>query len=311
MSPLRVATHPGPFHADEVFAYALLRVFLGAELELVRTRDLRLIAQADLAIDVGGEYDASRGRFDHHQRSYQGPLSSAGMVLNWLEHTGKLSFHLAAQLRKDWVEYIDAVDNGRRHTHPHVPCISAIIAALAEQAHSPADFDRHFLEAASLCEGVLRGLLTVEHRSQEATSAVLGAMHDAEAKGSRVIVFDRHYKWKRAYFEHGGGHHPSDYVLFPDDEGGWRLLGIPDEAQGLGVKRPLPAEWAGLVDDELSRVVGVTGARFCHKNRFLAVFTSEAAARAAIDRWGLSRRPIGAASGGSPPLPPTERVLQP
>jgi uncharacterized UPF0160 family protein len=288
---MRAVTHSGPFHADEVFAYALLRVFLGEELELLRTRDAALIAGADVAIDVGGEYDPERRRFDHHQRAYQGPLSSAGMVLNWLEDTGKLPARLAAQLRADWVDYIDAVDNGRRSPGGGVPCISLIVAILAEQAHSPADFDARFLEAAALCEGVLRGLCTMEHRNQEASSAVAAAMRNAEATGSRVLVFDRHYKWKRAYFEQGGGHHASDYVLFPDDDGGWRLLGIPDEAGGFGLKRPLPAEWAGLVDDELSNVVGVAGAKFCHKNRFLAVFASETAARAAILKWNLDRIP--------------------
>jgi uncharacterized UPF0160 family protein len=108
-----------------------------------------------------------------------------------------------------------------------------------------------------------------------------------------VLVFDRHYKWKRAYFEQGGAHHPSDYVLFPDDDGGWRLLGIPDDTLGFGLKRPLPEQWAGLVDDELSKIVGVAGSKFCHKNRFLAVFASEAAARAAIHRWGLDRAAPG------------------
>jgi len=288
---MRVATHSGPFHADEVFAYALLRVFLGEELELLRTRDPVLIARADIAIDVGGEYDPPHRRFDHHQRAYHGSLSSAGMVLDWLEHTGKLPAPLAAQLRRDWVDFIDAVDNGRRSPGGGVPCISLIVAVLAEQALSPADFDARFLEAVAMCEGVLRGLCAMEHRGQEASSAVVAAMQRAEAAGSRVLVFDRHYKWKRAYFEHGGAHHTSDYVLFPDDEGGWRLLGVPDDAGGFGLKRPLPAEWAGLVDDELSTVIGVAGAKFCHKNRFIAVFASEAAARAAISKWGLDRPP--------------------
>jgi uncharacterized UPF0160 family protein len=112
-------------------------------------------------------------------------------------------------------------------------------------------------------------------------------MRQAEATGSRILVLDRYYQWKRPYFEHGGAHHATDYVLFPDEGGRWQLLGIPPQPEERGTKRPLPAEWAGLVDDALSAVVGVPGARFCHKNRFLAVFDSEAAARAAIERWGL------------------------
>jgi uncharacterized UPF0160 family protein len=78
---LCVATHSGPFHCDDVFAGALLRSFLTPQLHFIRTRDLARIAGADIAIDVGGEYDLARRRFDHHQRAYDGPLSSAGMVL--------------------------------------------------------------------------------------------------------------------------------------------------------------------------------------------------------------------------------------
>ncbi len=286
---MRVVTHSGPFHADEVFAYALLRVFLGEALELVRTRDSSIIERAELAIDVGGEYDPARGRFDHHQRSYQGHLSSAGMVLSWLEHSGKVPKSLAAQLRADWVDYIDAVDNGRRTPTSGVPCISTIVAVLGEQAQSAGEFDARFMDAVALCEGVLRGLCASERRNQEAGLAVAEAMRQAAAIGSRVLVFDRHYKWKRAYFEQGGAHHPSDYVLFPDEEGAWRLLGIPSAAGEQHLKRLLPVEWAGLVDEELSRAVGVPGAKFCHKNRFIAVFATEAVARAAIARWGLDR----------------------
>lgn len=65
----------------------------------------------------------------------------------------------------------------------------------------------------------------------------------------------------------------------------------PADDGSTRVRRPLPIEWAGLVDDELSRVVGVPGAAFCHKNGFVAVFANEAAARAAIARWRLDQVP--------------------
>ena len=51
---------------------------------------------------------------------------------------------------------------------------------------------------------MLRGLWANQRRNQEAADAVVAAMRQAEAAGSRVLTFDRHYKWKRAYFEHGG-----------------------------------------------------------------------------------------------------------
>jgi uncharacterized UPF0160 family protein len=125
-------------------------------------------------------------------------------------------------------------------------------------------------------------------------------MREAERTGSRIIELDRHYKWKRAYFERGGANHPTDYVLFPDGDT-WRLIAIPPDAESFAQKRPLPAAWAGLTDAALSDVVGVIGARFCHKNRFIAVFESRTSADAAIARWSLSQpaAPIASRTSGA------------
>lgn len=289
-----VATHSGHFHADDVFAFALLRTFLDSDLRLVRTRDLDVIATADIAIDVGGEYDPARGRFDHHQREYTGELSSAGMVLSWLASEDKLSTELADKLRKGWVDYIDAVDNGRTKPESGVPCINSLVGSFSECAEGPEQFDTYYLRAVEMCQQALSGLLVSERKSQEARTAVLAAMRDAEARGSRVLELDRHYKWKRAYFDQGGATHPTDYLLFPDNDD-WRIIAIPPEKDSFDKKRPLPASWAGLVDGALSKAAGVPGAKFCHKNLFIAVFETEASARQAITLWGLGtgeeRRP--------------------
>ena len=67
MRLIRIATHNGSFHADDVFGVAVL-MLLHPGAELVRTRDEQVVAAADFAVDVGGEWDPARGRFDHHQR---------------------------------------------------------------------------------------------------------------------------------------------------------------------------------------------------------------------------------------------------
>jgi uncharacterized UPF0160 family protein len=285
-----VATHSGPFHCDDVFAGALLRVFVDPAARFLRTRDLALIAEADIAIDVGGEYAPERGRFDHHQRAYQGPLSSAGMVLAWLGAEGRVGEELFAILRTDWVDYIDAVDIGKRKPEEGVPCLSTVVATLCEQAHTPDEFDARYLEAVQMCTAILNGLRTGHARTVQARTAVAAAMAKAEADGTRVLHFDQHHKWKRAYFEHGGASHPTDFVLLPDGER-WQLIAIPPEHESFDKKRPLPEAWAGLVDDALADVVGVAGARFCHKNRFIAVFATRAGALEAIAKWGLATRP--------------------
>jgi uncharacterized UPF0160 family protein len=211
------------------------------------------------------------------------------MVLAWLEESSQVEPALAAKLRAEWVEYIDAVDIGARKPEPSVPCLPSVVGALCEQAHSPEEFDARFDEAVAVCSALLNGLRLSYARTEQARAAVGAAMALAEAQGTRVMVFDQHYKWKRAYFEQGGAEHPTDYALLPDGER-WQLVAIPPVHDSFDKKRPLPEAWAGLVDDELSKVVGVPDARFCHKNRFIAVFGSRESAFLAIERWGLARR---------------------
>jgi len=288
--PLRVVTHDGSFHADDVLAFALIRAFRDPGAELVRTRDRDRIAAADVAIDVGDEYDPARWRFDHHQASYQGHLSSAGMVLAWLEAEGSLSHELGATLRGQLVDFVDAVDNGRVTGHEHVPTFSQVISDIGENANELAEYDHWFLRAASFAEDYVRGIVASHEKTKAAARAVKHAMDEAEAEGRAVLFLDRHLKWKRAYFEQGGVDHPSDFVLFPGD-GDWRVTAIPPSHGSFDKKRPLPETWAGLRDEDLAAVTGVPGSKFCHKNRFIAVFATREAAVATLERWGLMRRP--------------------
>lgn len=281
-----VATHSGPFHADDVFAFAMLRTFLDPEARIVRTRDLAVIAQADIAIDVGGEFDPSRLRFDHHQKSYEGDRSSAGMVLDYLIAQQRMSQTLADRLRSEWVAHIDAVDTGALTPDPTQPSFGAMVSALGERAEDNAGFDTAYLEAVDMAEKVLAGLVAAEQKTEAARAAVKAGMEAAVARGSRIIRLDRHYKWKRVYFELGGAEHPTDYLLFPDGDSA-RIVAIPPSRDSFAQKRPLPESWAGLVDEALSKVVGVPGCRFCHKNRFIAVFDSLETAEAAIARFNL------------------------
>ena len=68
---MKVATHPGNFHADEVFAIAALGLAAGP-LEIVRTRDERELDAADARVDVGGRSDPATGDYDHHQKGGAG-----------------------------------------------------------------------------------------------------------------------------------------------------------------------------------------------------------------------------------------------
>src|SRR5689334_3122739 len=93
IGPMRVATHDGSFHADEVFALAALSL-LGEPLEIVRTRDADVLAACDVRVDVGFRADPASGDFDHHQREGAGERPTgvryASFGLVWREYGGRL-----------------------------------------------------------------------------------------------------------------------------------------------------------------------------------------------------------------------------
>ena len=62
------STHDGRFHADEIFALAVLNLFY-PDLEIVRSRDENVYKNANIIVDVGHIYDPDSLIFDHHQIS--------------------------------------------------------------------------------------------------------------------------------------------------------------------------------------------------------------------------------------------------
>jgi uncharacterized UPF0160 family protein len=282
-----VATHSGPFHADDVLAWALIRVFRHPLAELIRTRDLEEIERADIVVDVGGEFNVARHRFDHHQTSYTGPLSSAGMVLEWLKTTGDIEVDLAHYLREILVDYVDDVDNGRRLPERDVPCFASMVEGYAQGHQSLDAFTAAFVLAGNMASQFLEGLVRGFEAQREASKVVLQAMKEAEEKRVTVICFETYYKWKPAYFSHGGASHPTQYVLMPGVEGTWRVVAIPPSENSFAQKRPLPASWAGLTGADLVQKTGIEGAIFCHKNRFIAVFETMAIALETLERHNL------------------------
>ncbi|KAL8392567.1 hypothetical protein RB595_002672 [Gaeumannomyces hyphopodioides] len=152
-----IGTHNGHFHADEALAVYMLRqhipTYAGAA--LVRTRDPAVLSGCHTVVDVGGEYDPDRLRFDHHQRTFdttfpgrQTKLSSAGLVYM---HFGRQIIArrlgdpdsdneatvdmLYAKLYESFVEALDAHDNG---IHSYDPALLA--AAGAEKRFSTGGF---------------------------------------------------------------------------------------------------------------------------------------------------------------------------
>lgn len=284
---IQVGTHSGTFHADDVLAFALVRKFVDSEATVVRTRCKETLAKTDIVIDVGGVYDVDTLRFDHHQQAYAGPLSSAGMVLQWLSDSDRISTELYQWLAENMVNYVDAVDTGKQAPEIGRPCFCRLVAAMTDRAVDATDMDHWYLQSAGIAASFLDALCAGFDKAQESKRVVLKAMQESVDDGRSFIEFDGYCSWKTVYFANGGEQHPTAFVLFPSEDTTWKLVAIPPRFGEFGQKRSLPESWAGKMGDELSEATGVAGSVFCHKNRFIAVFATRDAVIEAMRRFDL------------------------
>lgn len=267
-------THDGSFHADEVTACALLLLFhLIDRDKIVRTRDNVELSHCDYVCDVGGVFDPEKKLFDHHQQDYQGPLSSAGMILNYLRDLGVLDTK-----QHDFFEYaiimgVDAHDNGKE-LHSKGVCTYSHVISNFNPIHydsGPEAQDKAFFEALAFAEAHLTRMwqrYVYTHSCQEVVA-------EAMKNGKNFLMFDKSIPWIDTFFEMEGAKHPATFVIMPSGQH-WKLRGIPPSLEEkMKVRHPLPQEWAGLIGEDLKKISGIDGAIFCHKGRFISVWETK------------------------------------
>jgi len=279
-----VGVHDGPFHADEVMACALL---LHCDLidvdAIVRTRDPEKLRTYEFVCDTGGIYDATIKRFDHHQVEYQGPLSSAGMILLYLYDQGKIEEDLYHYFRMQLIDGIDAHDNGRSTCQVGTMNVSIAIALfnpLISQMNPEASilaFHRALEFARFIIEKLKKQFLQITSCKEQ--------VKEAMQRGTNYLLFDEALSWQENFFALGGQDHPALFVVMPALEGSWKLRGIPPSPkEQMKVRCPLPASWAGLNGDKLIEACGIKGAVFCHKGRFISIWKTRQAVLQALDK---------------------------
>lgn len=288
MATLQIATHNGSFHADDVFGVAVLQL-LHPGAELIRTRDPRLIAEAPFAVDVGGEWDAARGRFDHHQRGFDGRrpngvvYASAGLV--WAAHGAALVERLfdlqdptlaqaiADDLDEQLVQHLDRADTGASHGAPGLFGLSALIGQFNATWDHPGAADKDGQAHRTGFERALALLTTVLLASLDQLRARhLGARFVRDAQrlhDGRVLLLPRSsLPWKELV-----SREMPDvlFVVYPDSTDAQHQVHVVTvEPQSFTARQDLPRAWAGLRDAELAAVTGVADAVFCHNGRFIA-----------------------------------------
>lgn len=297
-----IATHSGTFHADDVFGVGVLMGVFPSH-TLLRTRDKALVATADYVVDVGGSWDPATGRFDHHQRGFEGArpdrqveghtvpgvgYASAGLVWSafgsayvsaWATSHGQTLDDAAVAsvvttIDHSLVQYLDIVDTGQGDVAPGIFGLSALIAQL----------NTHWLEEQGLDLAAKAALL--ETRFREAIAITRKFLdHAIGKKVAQIRAMDtvrqapRLLGGKLLHLREGGmpwtrvvvDEMPEVmFVIYPDSDGNqYQIKTVPVEPGSFDTRMDLPAAWAGLRDQELAAVTGVEDSVFCHLNLFI------------------------------------------
>ncbi|XP_074990143.1 MYG1 exonuclease [Calonectris borealis] len=304
---LRIGTHDGTFHCDEVLACYLLRLLPRyRDAEVVRTRDPQRLAQCDVVVDVGGEYDPERHRYDHHQRSFTESmrslrpdkpwttkLSSAGLVychfgsqilagLLGQPEDGPVVTALYDKLYENFVEEIDAIDNGiaQAEGEPRyalTTTLSARVGHLNPRWNDPEqDTEAGFRRAMELVGGEFMDRLDYYHRAWLPARALVEEAvrrrFEVDASGVVLELPQGGCPWKEHVFsleQELALPDPLQLVLFPDRGGQWRVQSVPAGPRTFQSRLPLPEPWRGVRDEALSQLAGIPGCVFVHASGFI------------------------------------------
>jgi len=158
----KIITHDTTFHADEVFAVALLRSICG-EIPVYRTRDPRTLegAKGDrttFVLDVGGEYHPPMNNYDHHQDTAL--PSAAGLI--WRHLKDALCKESEQPYFQQFIDSIDAMDTNRDNIYAkwrELPLgfrnTSSIIGGFNRDPKDPVVQDYMFSHAVELAKVII------------------------------------------------------------------------------------------------------------------------------------------------------------
>jgi uncharacterized UPF0160 family protein len=295
-----IATHSGKFHADDVWAVAVLDiVFPGCT--LVRTRDPEKIRMADFAVDVGGVWDPQNGRFDHHQKGFAGARQSgvvyASSGLVWKEHgaqcvakvakastgyemSAEQAQHIAYGIDNDLVQYLDMSDTGAARNAPGSYGLSAVISGFnptwidEQQAGDVAAAEALRLQQFRRAMGFITEILINAVKYRVGSMRAVEQVRRAERMEDGKLLFLKNGALPWSSVVRKEMPKILFVVSYDNTEQRYMLHTVAATPDTFEARKDLPAAWAGLRDQELAAVTGVPDAVFCHNGLFIAAAKS-------------------------------------
>jgi len=268
-------THSGKFHADDVFAAALL-TYIKPNIKIIRGNTVPKDFKG-IVFDIGG------GEFDHHQmdkklREDGTPYAAFGLLWDKLGE-GILGEEDAKRFEKEFVQPLDLCDNTGCHN---------ILASIISDFNPPWDSDKEQEEAFEEAKEFALTILKNRFEGIQSIKRAEGMVKEALANmKDNILILPISAPWKTYVADTD-----AEFVIYPSNRGGYNAQGVPtpEDDDGNALKIYFPQNWAGLRDEELEKTSGIPGLRFCHSSRFLvAADTMEAALEACNEakKWSI------------------------
>lgn len=247
-------THSGIFHADDVFATALLQ-YLYPDIEIYRGY------QVPEDFD-GIVYDIGFGKYDHHQvdrRVRENGIPYAAFGLLWEEFGPEiLGEKDAAKFDEEFVQPLDLADNtGKTYL------LSVLISDRNPSWDKPeVDKETRFYEAVAFAKDILKYRFSHILAEKKAYEIVQGC---AAAAIDRIMYLEQPMPWQNAVKGYD-----CLYVIYPSIRGGYNIQAVLKDEGNNELKKPFPKAWRGKTTEELQRITKIQGFTFCHLTGFLA-----------------------------------------
>ncbi|VDP92624.1 unnamed protein product [Echinostoma caproni] len=226
-----IGTHNGAFHADELVACAMLKQLPEYKnAEIVRTRDVDKLAECSIVVDVGGLFDHTTRRYDHHQRGFNLTLRDFHPSTKWdikLSSAGLIYVHYGPKVLAcitgvpevdpmidvyaAFISEIDAIDNGVQETDS-VPRytihtgLSSRVSMMNPQWNKP-DMDESicFTKALAMVETefvtVVRNFAEVWYPARAVVAEAMKARRSVHPSGAVFLLEQNGCPWKAHVLE--------------------------------------------------------------------------------------------------------------
>lgn len=247
-------THAGVFHADDVFATALLKIVYP---DIVIERGTKVPDDYD-----GIVYDIGYGKYDHHQadrKSRETGVPYAAFGLLWEEYGPELvGEEMAAAFDKEFVQRLDLSDNTGENE-----AVCSLIAGYNSLWDEDSDQDEQFMEAVNVAKEMLERQIKKMISKKKAAEEVRNQISQAK---DHILILEKAMPWKEALVD-------TDilYVIMRSIRGGYNVQAVPKTIDTTELKKAFPKAWCGAAKEDLVKMTGIETFTFCHFNGFLCV----------------------------------------